>query len=82
MNSKYAVYPNPSNGLIEVRFTDLIGDVNLSISNSLGQVVYRTNTAANGSSVYSLDLTGLAAGTYQLNFENEEGVGVQSLIIE
>lgn len=82
MNSKYAVYPNPSKGLVEVRFTDLTGNVNLTVTNSLGQVVYRTNTDANGSSVYSLDLTSLASGTYQLSVEHEEGVGVQSLIIE
>ncbi|GAB5538614.1 MAG: hypothetical protein Salg2KO_07170 [Salibacteraceae bacterium] len=82
LDNQLRVYPNPSNGSVELAIGDINGAMTMSVTNTLGQVVYRNVSNVNAQSIVSLDLTDLPSGTYQLNVETDSGVSVKSIIIE
>lgn len=65
------VYPNPNNGTFSVQLDrSLNGNADLQVVSMTGQVVHRQAFTAQGA---SLDLSGLAAGTYIVQLNTEEG---------
>ena len=71
-DSKIQVYPNPTNGLLNVSGN---GAMHISVSNMLGQKV--CETSAEGST--TLDLSGFGQGIYLVRIETSEGVMVQKV---
>jgi hypothetical protein len=79
------VYPNPFSNYIDVAFTTIEGgDVQLRLTNMLGQVVLdRTVTAQAGENVLRLDIAeDLANGIYYLNIEYAGETWVEKLVTE
>jgi len=76
------VYPNPNNGNFEIRFADVSGIMNISMTNALGQIVYTSKVQANANSTEIIQLGGIETGAYQLKVEGNSGVSVHSIIIE
>ncbi|MEZ4720705.1 MAG: T9SS type A sorting domain-containing protein [Flavobacteriales bacterium] len=75
------IYPNPNNGQFDIRFGQVNGNVQLSLINTLGQVVYSTRVQAQPNNVESVSLSA-KSGVYQLRLESEDGTAVKSLVIE
>ena len=73
-NSKIQVYPNPTNGLLNVSGN---GTMHICVCNFLGQTLQET--IANGNT--TLDLSRLEAGMYLIRIENENGVMTQKVNI-
>jgi hypothetical protein len=71
-SSSVNVYPNPTNGMLNVAGQ---GTMHISISNLLGQTLQET--IANGNT--TLDLSRLEAGMYLIRIENENGVTIQKV---
>ncbi len=63
--SGFAVYPNPSTGVITIANSNNTAIANISISNILGATVM-SNIENNANSEYSFDLSGLANGVYMV----------------
>lgn len=82
LSSQLTVYPNPNNGNFEVRFGDVSGTMNISITNALGQIVYTSKVQVNANSTEVIRLNGIETGAYQLKVEGSTGVGIQSIIID
>lgn len=63
----FKVYPNPTSGLINVVF-DLEEEstTNVMVYNMMGNVIYQDSETLGGSVSKQIDLTGLAAGVYQV----------------
>ncbi|MBK8497729.1 MAG: T9SS type A sorting domain-containing protein [Flavobacteriales bacterium] len=59
------VYPNPTEGLLHVRFNDLSQVEAIDLFDAMGRAVLRTG-GLNGRTSLSLDMHGLAAGSYTL----------------
>lgn len=73
------VYPNPSNGLIQVRLLDVNPNDRIEVLNALGQVIYTVNDV-NSFDVHTIDLENQSAGVY---FISLPGTGLtQRVIIE
>lgn len=73
-----AVYPNPTNGLLQVSFTD--SDYKqITVSNALGQVVF---TGATNQLNYSLSLADKSKGVYFVTVESANGKTVKKVIVE
>ena len=72
-----SVYPNPTNGLVNVKILDA-GNYNLELVNVLGAVVY---TAVTNGTV-ALDLTQYEKGVYTLQVSNNQGVYTERLIVQ
>lgn len=71
-----SIYPNPSTGYIHVNL-DQFEDVNLTISNELGQVVLQKKLV---SSVDIFDLSGMEDGVYFLTFIKEGKKSVKKIV--
>jgi len=76
------LFPNPTNGVLNVAIEAVQPSaLNIKVLNLQGQVMYNT-TVNNSSTAYTveLDLEELAAGTYLVQFQNEDGVMTQRII--
>ena len=71
-NSKIQVYPNPTNGLLNVSGN---GTMHITVSNVLGQRILETT--ADGSA--TLDLSGYESGMYLIRIKSANGVTVQKI---
>ncbi len=69
--NQFTVYPNPSNGLVNIQLLNKISDkLNLEIVDLLGHIVYTyTSTSASTNHYNQLDLTSLASGFYIVKAE-------------
>jgi spore coat protein CotH len=63
-NSEIIIYPNPSNGLVNVSIPELIPNQKIKIYNQLGQLVME-HEALNQN---NLDISNLSSGAYLLNY--------------
>ena len=62
---KFTLYPNPSNGIVGIKFDNIItGHFNIQIYNTQGQVMVKKDIVANGSSY--VQVTTMESGVYWL----------------
>lgn len=73
-SNPFAIYPNPNNGKFELALKGM-GDVKVAVSNSLGQVVFATETNLNGTATLDLDLKDAPKGMY---FVSIDGAGIKT----
>lgn len=73
MLNDFVVYPNPSNGIVHIRFNAVKnGTVDLSLQSYVGTIVYEnTLPVYNGNTNIDLELNALSSGMYILNVKTE-----------
>ena len=78
------IYPNPSNGIVNLRGKDLpSGDLQLEVYHSSGQLVHREKlVSAPGEFFHTLDLSSTAQGVYLLRISGSNFVSVQRVTIK
>lgn len=74
---KFAIYPNPVTGNTVSIQSNLSGDVEVNIYNSLGQNVQQTTAKANG----TISLQGISSGVYFVRMSQGNATSVQKLIV-
>ncbi|MCS6906126.1 MAG: T9SS type A sorting domain-containing protein, partial [Bacteroidia bacterium] len=81
---KGVVYPNPSNGLIQLRLeTSFTGILNLRLLNSSArELEVLSREILPGTTELTLDFTHLPAGLYLLHLQKEEAHQVIKILIE
>lgn len=68
---KFYIYPNPSNGIVGIKFdTRISGQFDILIYNTQGQVIVKKDVMANGSSY--LEVTRLSPGVYWLKLTDRK----------
>jgi hypothetical protein len=81
--TEVSFYPNPSNGSVTVNMTHVKAGTALTISDLLGNEVYKTNFNANVlNQNMNLDLSSLPKGIYLLGVSNGSSAKVQKLVIQ
>lgn len=79
---KMAIYPNPSNGIVNLQFND-IPVSNIDVVNVLGQVVKSVKINANSSeNSKSIDLSGEANGVYIINVSTNETSSSYKVVLD
>lgn len=75
------VYPNPAKDVINVEVKNQIhGNANISITNLLGQIIYKAPVHEN---VFSINISGFNPGIYSVNLESQSGlISTSKLIID
>ena len=69
--AKFNVFPNPNNGYFNIQIqTSQSEDININISNLVGQVVYSEKVSITNSLNKWLDLSYLEKGVYTVTLEN------------
>lgn len=74
-NTSILIYPNPTNGLINIVSEDSIIS-NINIYDYKGALVYSRNSNQNN---ISLEVSNIAAGIYWVEVHNEQGVNRQKV---
>ena len=78
LNSKLSIYPNPTNGLLNIE-SEFNEETNITVLNNIGQVVLSLKTENN----ITLDLSSVKKGLYFIKSINECGKDkISKLIIE
>ena len=78
LSDKLLIYPNPSNGLINIEL-DKLNFYNISISNILAKEVYNSTISAVNT---TLDLSNFDKGLYFVELNDGENIFTKKLIIE
>lgn len=80
--TKIAIYPNPSNGIINVQYNDI--PVNkIDVVNALGQIVKSIKLDASSSeTLESIDLSGNANGLYIINVSTNETSSSYKVVLD
>ncbi len=78
-NYGITIYPNPSSGVVRVKWLESSSRNELEVSNLLGEVVMKANL---NSIEQNIDISNLQSGIYFLNIETEKGIFTAKLIKE
>jgi len=79
-NSQISIYPNPTNGKIEVR-SEKLEIRSIEIYNALGEKVY-SSIINSQLSIINLDVSDLPSGVYIVKVKTEKGVAVKKFVKE
>lgn len=80
-NTQVVVYPNPTNGIVNIDFKNEINTI--KISNMLGQVIYNEKTTVSTpGTTKSIDLSGYGNGAYIINVTNNMGTSNYKVIVD
>ncbi len=82
LNANINVFPNPSNGQFEVRFGDVAGEVNIELTNSIGQVVFTSQVQNAANHVEYVDLSDIPTGVYNMTLKADAGTATRSVVIK
>lgn len=82
MEGAVELYPNPSNGLFNVRFSGVSGSVSLQVTDLAGKLVYSaTDRDVAQGEVKQVQLNGLSEGMYFLKVNVNDKVAVKRVVI-
>ena len=77
-SSSFQLYPNPTNGIVNIRFASLFsGNAHLKVFSAQGEVCVNEKIQTAGNESIRLNLTGKAAGLYFVQVTNENGTYTQ-----
>ncbi|MEL6864574.1 MAG: LamG-like jellyroll fold domain-containing protein [Bacteroidota bacterium] len=76
----FSVFPNPSEGLFNVRLGETVKELQIQVLNNLGQVVYSVNRSQ-PDDLQSIDLRQMAKGIYFIQISTERGKGMRKLLV-
>jgi hypothetical protein len=77
----FSVFPNPTSGLVNIGFGAAATDVQLRLTNSMGQTVLAQKMEG-GTASASLQVGHLPKGIYLLEVKTVDGMGTQKLVVE
>ncbi len=81
--AKFNVYPNPTNGQLNIAYSDINEEVEVSIIDNVGRIVaQRQITPTMGSQVINIDLSDLNKGIYQVQFTGAESTIVKKVVVQ
>lgn len=75
----FGLYPNPSNGLMNISFSKTIHQTDIHVIDMQGRTVFSLNKTS--SSGETLDLNHLSSGTYFVSISSDEGFGISKIAI-
>ncbi|MGV3637972.1 MAG: FG-GAP-like repeat-containing protein [Flavobacteriales bacterium] len=78
----FSVWPNPTRGLINIGLEQVAGESVLEVLDVAGRLVHTTNLDSTLQGQAVVDLSGLAAGTYDLVLRHAEGRQTTRLLIQ
>lgn len=81
-STSISLMPNPVRDMLTINLSSVVGKVSLSVTSSLGQVVYSSNSAEVKNEKTVLNLSALKAGIYILKIESNDGVVLKKIVKE
>ena len=78
-NASVSIYPNPTNGLVNIQFAELTDVDTINVFSISGQLVY-SKQFSGSSDTYTIDLAKAATGVYTMKLESENGTIIKRLV--
>ena len=75
-----SIHPNPTNNVINVNISNITSDVQMSIYNTVGQMVYTSKESVEHGLNTTIDLSAFSTGTYILQIRSNEGVWTKKIM--
>jgi len=82
LSNNTVVYPNPTNGSLNVSLLNVNSTVSIKVVNILGEVVYASTDNANGEFVKQIDLASYNKGLYIVIIESNNTTSNYKVILE
>lgn len=80
--SSLLIYPNPSNGRVQIEFSDIPKEpVSIQVFNLMGQIVFEKKSVLYSNEIETLDLFSLSKGAYFIKVRMGERIKVEKLIL-
>jgi PKD repeat protein len=76
------VYPNPNNGLFNVKFEKNIGQTHVTVVNVLNEVLFEQSTETMNGNQIQFDLSDFSRGVYFVRIKTESSEQVRKIIIQ
>lgn len=76
------VYPNPSNGIINITSKANLGIMDIEIYSSMGKLIMKTEWNSNDSQTQNINLSKEPKGVYYLRFSNKNQVFTKRIVIQ
>ncbi|MGY8928590.1 MAG: T9SS type A sorting domain-containing protein, partial [Flavobacteriales bacterium] len=77
---KFGLYPNPSNGFMNISFSKTIHQADIKVIDMQGRIVFSLNNTSSLNE--SLDLNHLNSGTYFVSVSSDEGFAMTKILIQ
>ena len=74
-----SIYPNPTDGIINIKVADASGNSFIQVFNILGEVVFSQMMSAEDT---QLDLGRVPAGTYFISIKNNEDICIEKIMVK
>lgn len=78
-NASVSVYPNPTNGLVNIQFAEMTAVDAINVFSISGQLVY-SKQFSGSSDAYTIDLAKAATGVYIMKLESQNGTMIKRLV--
>ena len=75
-----SIHPNPTNSVINVTIDNVSSDVQMTVYNTVGQVVYNVKESVENGLSTTIDLSELSTGTYILQVRSDEGIWTKKIV--
>ncbi len=79
-----SVWPNPTNGSINLTVTELKGRISIDVMDVTGRLVKAMNAeaAAQQNGILTMDLNGLATGEYTMSIQHAAGMSTHRVVVQ
>ncbi|HTB07280.1 MAG TPA: T9SS type A sorting domain-containing protein [Bacteroidia bacterium] len=81
LNNQIGIYPNPTNGNMNVVLNFPEGDYNMNIVNVLGQTIYSDKVHVSGQYNSNIDMSGYGKGVYFLTVEGQNSKAEKKILV-
>ncbi|MBU3659862.1 MAG: T9SS type A sorting domain-containing protein [Flavobacteriales bacterium] len=78
----FNVYPNPTNGTVNIAVNQSTANYNVTVEDMNGRLVANYGSIINGNGIYSLDLSSVIKGVYFIKLKNESEQKTVRIIIQ
>ncbi|MDD2387925.1 MAG: T9SS type A sorting domain-containing protein, partial [Bacteroidales bacterium] len=79
--AEISIYPNPNNGMFNISFGNVNGEVYYQIYDTQGSIIVNKNIHTNGDTIEEVSLN-LTSGVYFVRIITETQTLIQKLVIE
>ncbi len=76
------IFPNPANASVSIFFNDISGDVELVLSNAIGEMILTENLNAIANTSFTINTSHLPQGIYTLSVKNDGTIQNKRIIIQ
>jgi len=80
LNAAITIYPNPATNYFELELSGVNGDINVSIYNQIGEVMF--DDMLFGGAARRIELDNFASGMYMIRLQTDDGFTTKKLVVE